>query len=261
MLFFKARSLIYFCREYIKYLLSKSESPSTEFEKGFVMPPAYFRWLVIGSMDPQIFYDSGKSQAEFVKSSLKDNSVEWSKLVSVLDFGTGCGRVLQHLSPLSDGQITACDIQRGMIRWNKKHFPNNRYYVTPLRPPISKFDEKFDLILLRSVFTHLPIELQKEWLAAFRNMLVQHGMVWITLSGSGFQNLFTDQERTDFSNGKLVVRQAGHAGSNYCAVFHPRSFAESLFRENGFQILDFWPGHSIKSLRQDTYLLRVNHST
>src|SRR3546814_2338282 len=51
-----------------------------------------------------------------------------------------------------------------------------------LTPPLAFADESFDLVYALSVFTHIPLELQRDWLDELRRVLVPGGYLLCTVT-------------------------------------------------------------------------------
>ncbi|MGR8932191.1 MAG: class I SAM-dependent methyltransferase [Gammaproteobacteria bacterium] len=85
----------------------------------------------------------------------------------ILDFGCGHGRVLRVLSAgFPDATVTACDLLEDGVAFCHKTFG-----ARPLKgfEDLNQIqvDEKFDLIWVGSVFTHLPPDRWRDFLTFF----------------------------------------------------------------------------------------------
>ena len=70
------------------------------------------------------------------------------------------------------------------IEWARKHVPGVEFHVNELEPPL-RFaeDETFDLVTSASVFTHIPLDLQRPWLKEIRRVVKPGGYFLCTVAG------------------------------------------------------------------------------
>jgi SAM-dependent methyltransferase len=83
----------------------------------------------------------------------------------ILDWGCGCGRVTRYFHLLPGVRVVGIDIDQDNVNWCREHFNFGEYRVAPLHPPTSFEAGSFDLIIGVSVFSHLKVKDQQEWLA------------------------------------------------------------------------------------------------
>ena len=221
------------------------------------MPPMYMRWLVINQIDPAIFMESGRMQVNgLILPLLERNGLVISSFTSLLDFGCGCGRLIRYWKDLSDQDIWGCDYNSKMIKWCRKHLRFAQFIVNDLDPPLSFAPEKFDFIYARSIFTHLPEEKQLAWFREIFRVLKTDGVFLFTVSGDYYKSQLTFDEANIYDSGQMVIRKAGRAGQNDCAVFHPPLLVREILIRTDFELLEMVPGGTVKMAWQDTYLVR-----
>ena len=97
---------------------------------------------------------------------------------SVLDIGCGCGLMALQLRDYldSDGTYTGVDIHGPSIKWCTNHItqPNFRFaQISDLKLPYEA--QSFDVILLKSVFTHLRPEEVDHYLSQIARLLKPNG--------------------------------------------------------------------------------------
>ncbi len=126
-----------------------------------------------------------------------------SRASTVLDFGCGCARVSRFLKELIPGKkldVFGCDIDREAIEWDNAALEKSgTYFVSPDRPPLPPTDGDeggYDIILALSVFTHLPEDMQREWLSELSSRLKPGGTVVATFHGVNHQNALEESART-----------------------------------------------------------------
>jgi ubiquinone/menaquinone biosynthesis C-methylase UbiE len=109
--------------------------------------------------------------------------VSLDQALNILDFGCGCGRVTRFLRPLFPAaSIQGADIDAEAIGWCAKHCQGIQFSVGKDLPPLSFESASFDLICAISVFTHLPEEMQFQWLGELRRITKKTGLLVITVS-------------------------------------------------------------------------------
>jgi len=141
-------------------------------DDGLPLPPARMRTQV-GPLhaDARFFLESGRHNAELIRSVLAEQGAPVERLGAMLDWGCGCGRVLRHWSGLDTTTVSGCDINPKMVDWCRTNLPFAEVAVNELSPPLPYADSSFDLVYAFSVMTHLSADLQHEWVAESRRVL------------------------------------------------------------------------------------------
>ena len=102
----------------------------------------------------------------------------------MLDWGCGCGRVINMFLNLSEiPEIHGCDIDTEAIGWCKDNFSNARFLVNPPTPPTEYPDNFFDLVIGNSVFTHLTRDIQLAWLEEMKRIIAPGGLFLASVHG------------------------------------------------------------------------------
>lgn len=218
--------------------------------------PGMLRMIsVAGTPSIDWFLESGAAAVACLRQALARHGRELGKCEAILDFGCGCGRVLRHLEPLAARTgICGVDINGASIAWSRKNLPFAATKVCPLAPPLAYADGSFDLIYALSVFTHLPENLQLAWMGEMARLLRPGGLLFFTAHGVSYAADLQEAERKEFEAGRLVVRRAATAGSNWCGAYHPRAWVENHLL-NGFRLLEHSPEGALGNPHQDFYLL------
>lgn len=220
------------------------------------VPPGGLVFSVAGSRDLRWFLDSGAATAAGIETALADAGHPIATLDPVLDFGCGCGRVLRHWHGRDIGRLHGCDYNPAGIAWVRRHLPHARVAVNGLAPPLPYSDGQFGLVYAMSVFTHFPEALQHAWLHELHRVLHPGGVLLFTTMGSAYLPRLSEAERARFAAGALVVRDAGYAGSNVCAAYHPPEwvrhwidgrFIPLLSRTDGIRGM---PGHDVHVIQR-----------
>ena len=133
------------------------------------IPPPNLRNLVSGTEDIEGFIRTGVLGRITLERSLKKLGYEINCFESILDFG--CGRVLMYLQDFKGPKFFGVDYNNDLIKWNQKNLVFAKFYKNNTSPLLSFEESKFDLIYSFSVFTHLSISLQKNWLNELTRIL------------------------------------------------------------------------------------------
>ena len=138
--------------------LEKQESDRT--------PPPALRLRVHGSTDYSGFFLVGDQVATDIDAALAAHHIALPEGAQVLDFGCGCGRVIDHVKQRHPGwSITGSDIDAEAIAWCRAHLGHiARFDVNRASPPLAADANTFDMVYAVSVFTHLPEKMQHAWL-------------------------------------------------------------------------------------------------
>jgi SAM-dependent methyltransferase len=220
------------------------------------VPPAQLRVRIAPAQgDLQHFLRSGAEHADLVRALLSDVESDPVAAAPILDFGCGCGRIARHWEGL-DVDLHGCDVNPRMIDWCRRNLLFGRFDVNGLEPPLPYEDDSFGLAYAFSVLTHLPEQLQHEWLREFERVLRPGGFLLFSTQGEYFVELdrLTDDEQRKFDNGELVVLFENHAGGNVCSAYHPQAYVEGTLAR-GFDYLLHRKGD--ENVAQDLHLLRT----
>jgi SAM-dependent methyltransferase len=227
-----------------------------EEDDGLPLPPARMRTQV-GPLhaDARFFLESGRHNADLIRSVLSEQGTPVETLESLLDWGCGCGRVLRHWSRLDDTRVFGCDINPKMVEWCREHLAFAEVAVNELSPPLPYADSSFELVYAFSVMTHLSEELQQEWVAECRRVLRPGGLFLFSTLGEYFvsRDRLTPAERSSFEEGKLVVLYERSAGSSLCSAYHPHEYVRRELARD-FDAVAFRP--AADDGRHDIHVLR-----
>jgi SAM-dependent methyltransferase len=196
---------------------------------GLPLPPAWMR-AQVGPLhaDAQFFLESGRHNAELIRSLLQEHGTPVEELGALLDWGCGCGRVLRHWAGLPNTEISGCDINPRMVTWCDENLPFAHATVNELSPPLPYADASFDLVYAFSVMTHLSEELQHAWIEECRRVLKPGGYFLFSTLGAYYvsRERLSEAEQQSFADGKLVVLYERSAGTSLCSAYHPPEYVE-----------------------------------
>jgi SAM-dependent methyltransferase/CBS domain-containing protein len=224
---------------------------------GVPAPPESLMRLVVGDeLGPPRAIDfvlGGARTAEAIRTVLRAYDRPIERAGAVLDFGCGCGRVIRHLKELPDTRLFGCDYNPDLIAWCRANLPFAEYATNGLEPGLEYADDSFGLVYALSVFTHLPEEMQLPWMAELYRVVKPGGTLLVTVVGASRIASLGKEDADAFRAGELVATYATQAGTNRCAVFHPREYVEQVF-STGFELVAYVPDAAF-GMRQDIVLL------
>ena len=222
---------------------------------GVPIPPTRLIYLVDLSPEVSWFLHTGRISRDSIDNALMKNGYHLADFHDILDFGCGCGRILRHWKSLKGPRLHGTDYNSQLIDWDKRKLGGFAEFKTNhLAPPLDYPDVQFDFVYALSVFTHLPENLQHDWMRELARVLKPRGLLLITLHGESRLHQLQPEERQQFLSGQMVVKQPGAAGSNFCGSYHPESYVRNILSQ-GFEVIDYIP-EGARDADQDIYLLR-----
>ena len=223
---------------------------------GLPLPPPKLIYEVIACRWAAVFLDSGKIVADDMVRILEKNSLSLDAFGRLLDFGCGCGRILRHFAPLSPGvHLYGSDYNPRLIAWDPNHLDFADFSTNQLSPPLPYDSGHFDFVYARSVFTHLPEDLQQAWIQELHRILAPGGVLYFTTHGRPLTLHLPEALTTAFDADDLVVLREKLAGDNRCTTFQSFGYTKNTLLTD-FDLLDFVEGRDTDHLRQDVYLVR-----
>jgi len=147
-------------------------------------PPVELVERVVGTDDVEAYERSGFELVDQLRELLSRAGYDLKQFRSIYDFGSGPGRLARALHErLPEARLTATDIDEEAIAWLTEQAPGIDVRVTSWLPPLPFDDGAFDLVIVISVFTHLPADYQDAWLAELRRVTRPGGVVVATVHG------------------------------------------------------------------------------
>lgn len=127
-------------------------------------PPEEYMFRVVHTKNPHFFkVGSLKTFGEFME--VLTHCIDFSALTRVLDWGCGCGRLVNHFMAIRpDLEIIGCDIDPFAVEWSNKTYRTDAFSKVQPLPPTSYREGEFDLVYSYSVLTHLTRSAQEAWL-------------------------------------------------------------------------------------------------
>ena len=131
-----------------------------------------------GDFDRALFqyFQSGASIAESLGQVLRWRFPNLGS-VKLLDFASGYGRVTRFLlREIPPERVWVADVYAGGVKFQEERFGVHGL-VSAIRPEDFVCDERFDAILVTSLFTHLPEERFVAWLRVLLGLLNPGGLL------------------------------------------------------------------------------------
>ena len=132
------------------------------------------------------YLKSGIMSLQSIEKILVAGGKPFPSINSFLDFGCGYGRVARFLIQEIDAdKIWVSDIYKEAVDFQKKYFNVNGFYSHTESSKV-EFPRRFEVIYAGSLFSHLPENHFKEWLAALYNVLEEDGIFIFSTVGEFF---------------------------------------------------------------------------
>jgi SAM-dependent methyltransferase len=133
------------------------------------------------SMIGRDYYGIGASGAEAVTNTVTASHL--TEVKRVLDLPCGHGRVLRHIVQLfPDAQFDACDLDADGVRFYAETFGARPIFSQPNLTEV-RFDSRYDVIWIGSLFTHTSYEITKQWLMFLAGLISDKGIIVATFHG------------------------------------------------------------------------------
>ena len=146
------------------------------------IPPMQNRVRVGGHYRIDNFIRSGRNCYEPIKKAIINHYSDRLNHLNILDFGAGCGRTLQFFYSDNSG-IFATDVDSSAVDYLLKAFPKANANCNQYDPPLRYDNNFFDIVYSVSIWTHLPLSKQQNWLNEIWRILKFNGLALITVLG------------------------------------------------------------------------------
>ena len=205
------------------------------------IPPLALRVRVGGWEESDHFLGVGRKIFWDLNRLLKGVNKSFASFNRILDFGCGCGRVLRFFKPTISQTINGTDIDNESIAWCQQHLGTIASFNTNNNlPPLHYPDNYFDCIYSISVFTHLPEDMQFQWLNELKRILKPGGFLITTahskqLFPTGLPEALTQLKQQGF----YYLKSGGTDGlpDFYQNTFHTHTYIENYWGQY-FKILN-----------------------
>ncbi len=125
------------------------------------------------------YLDRGLRAYNMIDKIIKKSGFDQQKM-RLLDFACGHGCVLRFLTTeMPAGNIYASDIKKDILQYVAREF-DVPTIPSVWNPSDFKVKERFELIFVSSLFTHLPEELFTQWLTQLFSLLTPNGVLFFS---------------------------------------------------------------------------------
>ncbi len=207
------------------------------------------------------FMETGQSSVRDIEAALATINKSLFDFESILEFGSGCGRIMRWLGPVgAKSELHGCDIDEEAMAWSNEHLGFARFATNPAEPPLPYEDDTFDLVFNHSVFTHIDERMQDLWLAELLRVIKPGGLVLATVHGeivlqqiedgaaTTGESLYGWREQLE-SRGIVFIADDGYVGSWFPDFYHTTIHAPWYVFEHwgssGFSVLAYLPRRAL----------------
>ncbi|UDL91624.1 class I SAM-dependent methyltransferase [Mesorhizobium sp. PAMC28654] len=222
------------------------------------LPPAHLQRRVVGGYVSDFIRSGDILLADFERI-LTRSSFSLNDCKSVLDFGVGCGRVLRRFAETRPNhELAGADIDQEAIEWLKANYSRfGNFILLPHTPPCSLPSAYFDLIYSVSVFTHLDLRMQDQWLTELKRASKPGGFLIVTVHGDNYLQQFPPDVQTKAAkDGAFYNENAGLTEGLpdfYKNTYHTKEYIMQHWARF-FEIVDYDPMGGAN--HQDLILMR-----
>lgn len=214
------------------------------------------------------YFSIGKEVLEDLENILKEVKFSVTSKKRILEFASGYGKVTRFLvSHYEPKSITVSDISQEAVDFNIQTFQTNGFFSVS-NPKDLDHNNKYDLIIVISLFSHLPQKSCEAWLCKLYDLLEKNGLLIFTTHGmSILESLPTEMRQNDVvqvADG-FYYREANETFGR----LHPKEYGTTYISERYIRhIIDV---HCLGRLRaffqrgmssyQDTYVIQKHATT
>jgi 2-polyprenyl-3-methyl-5-hydroxy-6-metoxy-1,4-benzoquinol methylase len=215
----------------------------------------------------QMYFEGGDWNVAEVEKALSGAGVLLRQAGSMLEFACGYGRLTRHfVHMISPSRITVSDIDRAAVDFVSQRLNVRGFYSEP-RAEQLLHDGRYDVIVVVSLFSHLPSERWGPWLRRLTELLNPGGALLFSVTGMHAWNVnVSDAERHAFEDKANGFRYRGQnetrgrlKSEDYGIAYVSEEFVKRAVAENSAgATLSSFP-RALNGF-QDAYVLRSRSS-
>jgi SAM-dependent methyltransferase len=205
-----------------------------------------------------VYYRRGRRIVGEIQKLLLQLGSPLGEADSVLEFACGYGRLTRHfVERIPPSKLVVSDIDRAAVDFVRESFGVGGFYSS--REPEKLLDDRrYDLIIVVSLFSHLPAERWTGWLRRLEEMLKPQGLLVFSTLPMGAS--VGDDHKEVFELGYFYSEnnetRGRLGGDQYGTVFVTKDFVTNVVSES---LTAEWVNHSPRALNgvQDICVVRA----
>lgn len=184
-----------------------------------------------------LYYLRGESNVSELENLLTGLGSPLHEADSVLEFACGYGRLTRHfIRRIGPSKLVVSDIDQRAVDFVRESFGVAGFYSSR-EPEKLTDDRRYELIIVVSLFSHLPAGRWPGWLRRLEEMLKPHGLlVFSTLPWETGGAPVPDEQKEAFELGFLYSERnetrGRLGGGEYGTAFVTRDFVTRAVSEN-----------------------------
>ena len=194
------------------------------------------------------YFRSGDLMLTNIQEIFEDLGYSFDQINSFLDFAGGYGRFTRFLiQKLSHEKITISDIDKAAVDFGKKTFGVNGFYSVD-NPKRLIHDNRYDVIYVASLFSHLASRLWGEWLKRLYDTLNEGGILIFSTHGEYCYNLLDEEIRTHVKKVEQdffympMSETTRLSTKDYGTTYVTYDYVKKVIRQNNLQkLIGFYP--------------------
>jgi SAM-dependent methyltransferase len=182
------------------------------------------------------YFESGASMKRDLLEILEMIEFDLNSTTRFLEFACGYGRFTRHwVKVVEPEKITVSDVYKDAVDFQMKVFGVKGIY-SAFNPLDVKFPEKYDVIFVASLFSHLPAHTFRLWLKQLYLALNENGVLIFSTHGKSCMANPTEMP----ASGSSFRRQSEsetHSYDEYGAMFVTSEFVHKAVKEEMGQMV------------------------
>jgi 2-polyprenyl-3-methyl-5-hydroxy-6-metoxy-1,4-benzoquinol methylase len=202
----------------------------------------------------QSYFESGEGMKHCLLSIFENIGTKIEEINEFLEFACGYGRFTRHLVKMTPpSKITVSDVYREAVDFQQNVFGVKGFY-SEFNPEDVNVPEKYDVIFVASLFSHLPIKTWSPWIKKLYNSLNENGALIFSTHG---KSCMADPDEMP-ENGFLYCHMSEsktHSFDDYATTYVTPEFVHRAIKnETGQPVLLEIPKYLWNY--QDVYVVR-----
>lgn len=180
--------------------------------------------------------------------------------LQVLDFACGYGRLLRFLiHSLPADQIWASDIQTDAVDYVRDQFGVRAVASSPV-PEAFELEQRFDMVWVASLFSHLPERLFQRWLKRLSELLKPGGILCFSTHGPSLLPADADMPASGLHY-QAVSENEDLSADIYGTTHVSKAYVERALQEVFGANLRWRHFHKLLAAEQDVYIAACGASS